>query len=74
MSRKAGRLRTVTGIEIDRRIRNAGDHLGALIQHEKIVAEVADSNDIETELEARRRFERDLPAFFAAAPHRAELP
>lgn len=43
------------------------DHLGGLIQHEKAVAEAAEHNEIEAELEARRRFERDLQAFFAAA-------
>lgn len=66
MSRK-GRLRNATAIDIDRRIRNAGDHLGGLIQHEKVVSEAAERNEIETELEERRKFERDLSAFFAAA-------
>ncbi|HTW84505.1 MAG TPA: hypothetical protein VMD91_10585 [Candidatus Sulfotelmatobacter sp.] len=67
MTRKAQRLRNATTIEIDRRIRSAGDHIGALIQHERVVAESAESNAIETELDARRRFDRDLQAFFAAA-------
>lgn len=62
-----GRLRNATAIEIDRRIRYAGDHLGGLVQHEKVVAEAAERNEIETELDERRKFERDLSAFFAAA-------
>lgn len=62
-----GRLRNATAIEIDRRIRNAGDHLGGLVQHEKVVAEAADCSAIETELDERRKFERELSAFFAAA-------
>jgi hypothetical protein len=66
MPRK-GRLRTATAIEIDRRIRNAGDHLGGLVQHENAVAEAAERLNVETELEERRKFERDLSAFFAAA-------
>lgn len=67
MSRKGQRLRNATAIEIDRRIRSAGDHIGGLIVHEQAVAEAAETNDIEAELEARRRFDRDLQAFLAAA-------
>jgi hypothetical protein len=67
MSRKGQRLRNATAIEIDRRIRSAGDHIGGLIGHEKAVAEAAELNDIDAELEARRRFDRDLQGFLAAA-------
>jgi hypothetical protein len=66
MSRK-GRLRNATAMEIDRRIRNAADHLGGLVQHEKAVAEAAERDEVESELEERRKFERDLSAFVAAA-------
>jgi hypothetical protein len=42
MARKSQRLRNTTAIEIDRRIRSAGDHIGALIAHEKVVGEAAE--------------------------------
>lgn len=61
------RLRNATAIDIDRRIRDAGDHLGGLVQHEKLVAEACECDDAETDLEERRKFVRDLCAFFAAA-------
>jgi hypothetical protein len=60
-------MRTATATEIDRRIRNAGDHIGGLIANEKTVGEAAEGNDIEIEIEAMRRFERDLQSFYAAA-------
>jgi len=66
MSGKA-RLRNATAIDIDRRIRNAGDHLGGLVAHEKLVADACECDDAETDLEERRKFERDLSAFYAAA-------
>ncbi len=61
------RLRNATAIDIDRRIRNAGDHLGGLVQHEKLVADACERDDAGTDIEERRKFERDLSAFFAAA-------
>jgi hypothetical protein len=67
MSRKGQRLRNTTAIEIDRRIRSAGDHIGGLIGHENALDEAAALNDIDVEAEARRRFDRDLQAFLAAA-------
>lgn len=66
MARK-GSLRSATAIDIDRRIRYAGDHVGGLVQHEKVVAEACERGDAETDLEERQKFERDLSAFFAAA-------
>lgn len=65
--RRKGALRSATAIDIDRRIRSAGDHLGGLVQHEKLVAEACERDDAETDLEERRKFERDLSAFLAAA-------
>src|SRR5471032_951927 len=68
MARKGtGRLRTATAIEIDHRIRSAGDHLGGLIGHESATSEASEQNDTDREQEACRRFERDLQSFLGAA-------
>jgi hypothetical protein len=65
--RRKSSLRSATAIDIDRRIRNAGDHLGGLVQHEKLVAEACERDDAGTDLEERRKFERELSAFLGAA-------
>jgi hypothetical protein len=64
---RKSRLRSATAIDIDRCIRSAGDHLGGLVQHENLVADACERDDAETDLEERRKFERELSAFFAAA-------
>jgi hypothetical protein len=65
--KSGGRLRTATAIEIDRRIRNAGDYLGALISHEYAVEHASSAEAHDDEWEARRKFDRDLQSFLSAA-------
>jgi hypothetical protein len=66
-----GRARNVTAEEIDRRLQSAGDHLGAMMKHERVAsdgaAEAARTKNFDVLNEAGRLFARDFEAFVAAA-------
>lgn len=69
MSKGSQRTRSATAIELGSRLRNAGDYLGALIKHEATASAALTGarQDLETQAEASRLFDRDYQAFLSSA-------
>ena len=61
------RSRNATVVEIDRRIRNALDYMGALVAQEQAAQKAAAACDVDAEYKALQQFERDLQALLSAA-------
>jgi hypothetical protein len=70
-SKKKTRVRNATMDEIAACLRNAGDHLGAMVKHEKAASDATEeavkSKDWDEKNEAYRLFAREFDAFINAA-------